>query len=323
MGESLIKSIIYVGMDVHKSSFTLCSMKAQFGLDDVFFAHVRINPEAREVKKYLDRLQEKLKHETGKDHVFKCGYEAGCMGYTLYHDLTRLGIECYIMAPSSMPVSRGKSIKTDKRDAEHIAKSLAYGNFSPVYIPDATDEQVRDYIRMRNDHQGALKKLKQQINAFCLRLGHVYQKSKWTGIHLTWLRQLELDTYDSETMDQYLITYDLMSCRIEQLEQRIEEFSEADRYKERVQRLQCFIGIRTYTALSVLVEIGDFERFETADNFACYLGLVPGEHTSNESVNRTGITKAGNSQVRRLLIEAAHSLCRGNIGYKSKELKRR
>ena len=108
-----MKSIIYVGMDVHKSSFTLCSMKAQFGLDDVFFAHVRIKPEAREVKKHLDRLQEKLKHETGKDHVFKCGYEAGCMGYALYHDLTRLGIECYIMAPSSMPVSRCKSINID------------------------------------------------------------------------------------------------------------------------------------------------------------------------------------------------------------------
>ena len=318
-----MKSIIYVGLDVHKSSFTLCSLKSQLYGQDVFFAHMKIKPEAREVKKYLDRLQERLKKETGKEHHFVCGYEAGCMGYTLYHDLTRLGIECLIMAPSSMLVSRGKTIKTDKRDAERIAKSLADGNFSPVYIPDATDEQVRDYIRMRNDHQGSLKKIKQQINAFCLRLGHVYQKSKWTAGHLTWLHQLDLDSFDRETLDNYLFTYDYMSCRIEQQEQRIEEFAEADRYKERVQKLQCFIGVKTYTALSVLVEIGDFERFKTAENFACYLGLVPGENTSNERVKRTGITKAGNSQVRRLLVEAGHSLCRGSIGYKSKELKRR
>ena len=147
------------------------------------------------------------------------------MGYALYHDLRRLDINCVILAPTSMPTYPANAIKTDKRDSEYIAKCLAYGNYKSVYIPDPLDEQVRDYIRMRNDHKGALKRLKQQINAFCLRLGASYLlgKNKWTQKHLRWLQQLEFEPMHREILDEYLITYVSMINRLEVLERRIEE----------------------------------------------------------------------------------------------------
>ncbi|NLB50162.1 MAG: IS110 family transposase [Clostridiaceae bacterium] len=318
-----MKSIVFVGMDVHKSGFTLSCLQPELFIEDRFFGHMTVKPSAGEVKRYLDRIQDRYKKQTGGELRFICGYEAGCMGYALYHDLARLGIDCFILAPTSMPKYPANTIKTDKRDSEHIAKCLAYGNYKSVYVPDLMDEQVRDYIRMRNDHKGALKGLKQQINAFCLRLGASYPsgQSKWTQRHLRWLQQLELELIHREILDEYLITYGSLINRLEVLGRRIEEFAQEERYREEVSKLICLLGVQSLTGLSVLVETGDFARFKSASHYACYLGLTPGEHSSGTRIKRTQITKAGNSQVRRLLIEAAQSICKGRIGYKSKALK--
>ena len=317
-----MKSIVFVGMDVHKSEFTLCCLQPELFTEDHFFGHMTTKPSAGEVKRYLDRIQDRYKKQIGGELRFICGYEAGCTGYSLYHDLTRLGIDCVILAPTSMPKYPANAIKTDKRDSEYIAKCLAYGNYKSVYVPDLVDEQVRDYIRMRNDHKGALKQLKQQINAFCLRLGASYPsgQNKWTHKHLRWLQQLEFELIHREILDEYLITYNSLINRLEVLERRIEEFAQEERYKEEVSKLICFLGIKSLTGLSILVETGDFARFKSASHYACYLGLTPGEHSSGTSIKRTNITKAGNSEVRRLLIEAGQSICKGQIGYKSKGL---
>ena len=317
-----MESIVFVGMDVHKSEFAICCLQPELFGEDVFFGHMEIRASATGVKKYLDRIKERYQKSTGEELKFICGYEAGCMGYALYHDMTRLGIACVILAPTSMPRYPASAIKTDKRDSEYIAKCLAYGNYKPVYVPDVLDEQVRDYIRMRNDHLVALKRLKQQVLAFCLRLGISYTggQQKWTQIHLRWLRQLSLNPIHREILDEYLITYDSMVTRLDLLDRRIEKFAEEERYRERVKKLTCFLGVRPYTGLSILVETGDFERFKSASHYACYLGLTPGEYSSGTSIKRTGITKAGNSQARRLLIESAQSICKGSIGHKSKAL---
>ena len=122
-----------------------------------------------------------------------CGYEAGCLGYNLHRKLKAKEIESVILAPTTMAVSRNSSKKkNDYRDAVTIAKCLASSAYKAVYIPDEKDEDVRDFIRMRDDHKTALKQIKQQLNAFCLRHGHHYDKTKWTGLHLNWLRKLEL-----------------------------------------------------------------------------------------------------------------------------------
>ena len=316
--------IIYVGMDVHLTSFSVCCVQPEIFEEDKVFGHMKLKPEVRSVQRYIDKISDHLE-KAGVSAHFIFGYEAGFSGYSLYHDMTAVGLECIILAPSTMKQRPKHAIKTDKRDAEHIAKCLAYGDYQPVYIPTADDEQVRDYLRMRNDHQQAWKKVKQQINAFCLRLGKYFTggRNKWTELHLDWLHDLVLDPLHREILDEYLITYDLHVTRLAAFDERINELAALDCYRERVHQLSCFLGIKTYTGLSLLVETGDFTRFSRADCFASYLGLTPGEQSSGETIRRGGITKAGNKELRRLLVEAAQSIGRGRIGYKSKALKAR
>lgn len=177
---------------------------------------------------------------------------------------------------------------------------------------------------MRDDHKLALKKVKQQILAFCLRHNYHYEgNSHWTTAHITWLKSLTPEALYKEILDEYLLTYTTLSDKIERMDKRIEELASQNEYKEAVGKLSCFIGVKTHTALSVIVEVGDFKRFANANNFASYLGIVPGEDTSSENQNRLSITKAGNRHVRLLLTEAAQSYARGQIGYKSKALKAR
>jgi transposase len=126
-----------------------------------------------------------------------------------------------------------------------------------------------------------------------------------------------------ESLDEHLITYEYLVNKVERLDQRIEELASFERYEEQVKKLVCFLGVKTYTALSVIVETGDFKRFAKAEKYAAYLGLVPSEDSSGGTQRRGSITKAGNSHVRKLLIEAGQSYAKGKIGHKSKALKSR
>lgn len=311
-----MKSIIYVGMDVHKVSFTLSCFSLT---TQETFATIKTEPTAKAVKQYLDGVR--LAHSEECDFV--CGYEAGCLGYTLYHQLTAMKIKCVIMAPTTI-LRDSKRVKTDYRDAENLARCLAYGGYKSVYIPSAQDEAVRDYLRMRDDHKLMLKKIKQQINAFCLKHDHVYTAgSKWTQAHERWMNRLEFDGYLQDTFNEYMITYRELSNKIERLEDQIEQLADLDEYRNKVKKLICLKGIKTHTALSLIVETGDFSRFESAERYASYLGLVPGEKSSGDDQNRLGITKAGNRHLRLLLVEASQSYSRSIVGYKSKALKAR
>lgn len=310
---------LFVGMDVHKENFTICCFDAT--QDKVFYVQ-KLEPDYNQILKYLTSVRKALR----SDVEFVCGYEAGCMGFTLYHQLTQHDINCVVLAPTTMLQPAGKKrIKTDKRDAALIARCLAFNSYSPVHIPTSLDEQVKEYIRMRDDHKLALKKVKQQILAFCLRHGYVYTTTKhhWTASHITWLRALHPEGLYAEILTEYLVTYQTLTDKIERLDRRIEELASTEAYSEKVKKLSCFLGIKTHTALATIVEVGDFQRFPSAEQFAAYIGLVPGENSSSESVNRLAITKAGNVHVRTLLVEAAHSYTRGAIGYKSVILKKR
>lgn len=314
-----MNTIIFVGMDVHSTNYTFCCLQPSFVEEDLFFGITQTAPGYKNVLKYLDNMKKKL-----GEVEFICGYEAGCLGYTLYHQLTNNGIKCHILAPSTMLTSKGKRIKTDRRDAKLIAQCLAYGTCSKVYVPTAKDEEIREYIRMRDDHKIAAKKIKQQINAFCLRHDKQYPgKTKWTGMHLTWLRKLDLSPMLKEILNSYLITLDQLSDDIASFDKRIEELAAGKEYADRVKRLTCLLGIKTPTALSLIVETGDFKRFSKGSIYASYLGLTPSENSSSDDINRGRISKAGNSHIRKLLIEAAQAACRGEVGYKSRELKMR
>jgi len=308
-------------MDVHSTNYTLCAMEPTIGSEDRVFGEIQVAPDYREVVSFITSL--KLKLGPDDKYYIECGYEAGCLGYTLYHQLTKAGIKCVILAPTTMLTQQGQRIKTDKRDAHLIAQCLCYGGYHPVYVPTAEDDAVKEYVRMRDDHKLAQKKLKQQINAFVLRHGHQYTGTKWTIRHITWLKKLELDPLYRETLNEYMASYEEQDAKIERYDKRIEEIASEARYQERAKKLGCFLGIRTHTALSLIVETGDFNRFAKGNTYAAFLGLAPGEHSSSNSVNRLGITKAGNTHLRCLLIEAAKGICKGAIGHKSKELRSR
>ena len=308
-------------MDVHSKNYTLCAMEPIIGAEDRIFGEVQVALDYKEVICFIESLKMKL----GLDNKYsiECGYEAGCLGYTLYRQLTDAGVKCVILAPTTMLTQQGKRIKTDKRDARLIAQCLCYGGYHPVYIPTGEADAVKEYLRMRDDHKLALKKLKQQINAFVLRHGQMYTGTKWTIRHVTWLKKLELDPIYRETLDEYMASYGEQEAKIERYDKRIEEIASEACYQENVKKLGCFLGIRTHTALSLLVETGDFRRFAKGNTYAAFLGLAPGEHSSSENVNRPGISKAGNTHLRCLLIEAAKGICKGAIGHKSKELRSR
>ena len=311
-------SIIYVGMDVHKTNYTLCCYSME---NDKIFSVVQMEPELKNVIKYLKRVEQNL----GKDCEFLCGYEAGSLGYTLYQQLTHYGIDCVILAPSTMPRTNKREIKTDKRDAAKIAKCLAYHTYSAVYVPTDEDNAVKEYIRMRADEKSTQKRIKQRILAFCTRHGmHYKEGSNWTQKHMVWLKHLDFgNSILQEAFEEYLILYFQACDKIERYDSRIEEMADYDRYNENVKKLSCLIGIKTHTALATIVETGDFIRFKNARDYAAYLGLVPGENSSGDTKQNTGITKTGNTHVRKLLIESAQCYGRGKAGVKSKELARR
>ena len=316
-----MKRILRIGMDVHSTNYTLCAMEPVLGEDDRIFATIQVTPDYKNVLLFIEDLKTKLGFDNEYDIV--CGYEAGCLGYSLYHQLTGAGVKCVILAPTTMLTQQGVRIKTDARDAFMIAQCLSYGGYHAVYIPTEEDDSVKEYLRMRDDHKLALKKVKQQINAFCLRHGHHYAGTKWTIAHWKWLKTLKVSGMYRETLDEYMATYEEQTAKIERFDTRIEEIASLERYREKVKKLSCFLGIKTHTALSLIVETGDFKRFAKGNVYAAFLGLAPGENSSAEHVNRLGITKAGNSHLRLLLIEASGGICKGMIGHKSKDLRSR
>ena len=254
-----MNSIVYVGMDVHKESYTLCCYC--YDTDKVEYKQT-IPSDYKLILKYMETMRKVY----GEDATFVCGYEAGCLGYSLYHQLRDHAVDCKILAPTTMAVTNNSRVKTDKRDAANIARCLAFHTYSEVYVPDDEDNSVKEYIRMRDDQKLMLKKIKQQILAFVLRQGKKFEggKTYWTIAHVKWLKALELPELAKETLQEYLVTYEYLMDKIERLDNRIEELASGEKYNETVKNMTCFLGVKTHTALSMVVEIGDFKRFEKA-----------------------------------------------------------
>ena len=314
--------ILKIGMDVHSKSYSLCAMEVVNGSEDRVLKRAKVPPDYTNILQFIESVKNVEVGLFEKCDI-ECGYEAGCLGYSLYHKLTAAKVKCVILAPTTMLTPQRKRVKTDERDAQMIAEALIHRTYKKVHVPSKEDIEIKEYIRMKADFVIALKKLKQQINSFCLRHGYMYEKSKWTLMHLKWLRDIELSYTLRETLNEYLASYYETAAKIERFNQKIEEFATDERYQKSVKRLCCLLGIKTNTALAIITEVGDARRFPNANAFASYLGLVPGESSSGEHICRTGITKAGNNDLRRLLVEAAQGLCHGAPGYKSKTLKAR
>ena len=316
-----MKSIIYVGMDVHKITYNLCAINGQSG---EIIAQTKCNADIDSVLKFIDNVKKKS-GIAADDLQIVTGYEAGCLGFSLYHELAFNNIECVILAPSTMQGSvKNKMVKNDRMDAANIATNLMCGTYKAVHVPTEHDNEIKEYIGMREDVLLARKRIKQQISALVLRRGLRYSgKSQFTAAHIKWLETIELPDVIREVLNEYLKVYDYLTGRIEIYNKRITEFSQEEDYQEHVSDLSCLKGVTTLSAMKIKVSIGDFTRFPTAKAFMANLGMLPGESSSGEKHNNTPITKMGNSMVRKTLVECAQALVKGTPGKKSKALKSR
>jgi transposase len=233
-------------------------------------------------------------------------YEAGPTGFGLARSLSSAGIRCEVLAPSKLQRPSGDRVKTDARDAVHLARLLRLDEFTAVAVPTVDQENARDLVRAREDARGDLMRARHRLSKLLLRQGIVYSGGEaWTGIHDAWLRRQCFDsralqmTFDSD-YDAVLT----VKARRDRLDAAIAEVAANSEFTPLVRRLGCLRGIGDLTGLALAVEIGDWHRF-TGAGIGAFVGLVPCEHSSGQSRAQGSITKAGNTHVRRLLIEAA------------------
>lgn len=291
-----MKSLLYVGMDVHGEWITIVVFRDD---EPAPFITIRKKNDRVVLQKYLRKLLKK--------GDLQCCYEAGFSGFYHYRILKEMGIPCVVAAPGLIPRKPGNHIKTDNRDAESLARNLRAGMLTPVHVPTVSDEAVRDYLRMRDDFKMDQKRKKQQVLSFLVRLGYRYEAGTyWTAAHRKWIKTLAtLQPLQKEALQEYMIALEELEEKLVLLEARIETIAQREPYAAVVGKLMCFKGIGTLTALSLVVEIGDFRRFATAEKMMGYLGLVPSEQSSGDKRTQGGITKTGNIRLRRLLIESA------------------
>jgi len=290
-----MSKLLYIGMDVDKQKIVAAKLTSSAKVSQECV--IANTPQA--VRKYFAALT--------KEADVVAAYEAGCFGFGLYHQLTDLGVAAVVAAPGLIPRKPSDRLKTDRRDARTLALALRAGQLTAVHVPTKQDESVRDYLRMCEDMRDDLRKCKQRILHLLLRRGIRYEQGgPWTVKHKDWLATLDLGSeLDRQTLDSYLARLQELESTCSQLTAEVESIAQGERYREPVRTLSAFKGIKTLIALSFITEIGDFRRFSSAAQFMAFLGLVPSEHSSGNKRRQGGITKAGNSHLRRLLVEAA------------------
>ncbi|WP_448480055.1 IS110 family transposase [Mycolicibacter minnesotensis] len=281
-----------VGLDVHARSVVACGLDGDTG--EVF--ERRLTPGRDDVLEWV----------RGLPGPVAVTYEAGPTGFGLARFLLAAGIECVVAAPSKLIRPGGDRVKTDARDAAHLARLLHLGQVTAVTIPSVEQEAARDLVRAREDVRGDLMTARHRLSKLLLRQGIVYRGGRtWIREHERWLRRQRFDnpalqlTYDS-AFDAMLATVD----RRDRLDAAIAAMAADSQFTPVVSRLGCLRGVSTLTAFGLATEIGDWSRL-TGRSIGAYLGLVPSEYSSGATRTQGGVTKTGNSHARRLLVEAA------------------
>jgi transposase len=281
-----------VGLDVHARSVVAAAIDGQSG--EVFRA--RLTPSHAAVLEWIGALP-------GPCAV---AYESGPTGFGLARALIAAGWRCEVAASSKLHRPAGERVKTDARDALHLARLLRLDEVVPVRIPSTAEEAARDLVRAREASRADLMRSRHRVSKLLLRYGMVYSGGKaWTELHDRWLRHQRFDSAATQAaFDDAYETVVLATARRARLDEKIVVLAKDSEFTPLARRLACLRGIATLTGFALAVEIGDWGRF-TGASIGAYLGLVPSEHSSGQSRSQGGITKTGNAHVRRLLVEAA------------------
>lgn len=260
-----------------------------------------INNTVSEIKKMVNKIK---KHAPGQ--VEFC-YEAGVCGFTLKRRIEQMGFKCAVIAPSLVPRKPGERVKTDRRDAKKLLALFKAGLLTEIHAPDEKAESARELTRLRETASENLKRIRHQLLKFLTRHGYVYrQGSHWTQKHITWMRTLKFTEHMlTKVFENYFDQLIYCTARLEGLDRELKQLAESKEYNEIVRLLNCFHGINTLTAITIITEIFEFGRFESPRQLMSYLGLTPSEDSSGEKNRKGAITKTGNKRVRRLLNETA------------------
>lgn len=288
-------SITWVGMDVHAENIVVAAIR---GDSETLLCRW----DTPHTRKGLERLVERF----GEFGEVRCVYEAGPCGYDLRRFLEAKGIRCDVAAPSLIPRKPGDRVKTDKKDAEKLARLHRMGELSTVCVPTPTQEALRDLVRSREDAREDLMRRRHRLSKFLLRQGRRYEGRKWTQGHVSWIRSQTFADNNSETvLGEYIVAIEQERERIRRLEERIEEESKSKELAPTVGRLRTLRGVDTLTAMTVLSEVIDLHRFASPRELMAFIGLVPRERSSGGKERRGSITKTGNAHLRRVLVESA------------------
>jgi transposase len=242
-------------------------------------------------------------------HLTFC-YEAGPTGYGLHRQIESLGHACVVVAPSLIPKRPGDKVKTNRRDAISLAKLLRADELTKVWVPDPGHEAMRDLTRARETTVMDLRSKRQQVSAFLLRQGSHYPDNKktWTKTHMSWLASQKFE-YPGQRLvfEEMMLAMRQAQGRLDRLEQAIRVAVPDWSLAEVVTALMAMRGMDLISAATLLAEIGDLSRFQTPHQLMAYLGLVPSEDSTGDTIKRGPITKAGNRRARRMLVECAWS----------------
>jgi transposase len=309
-----VKNIRFVGLDVHAETVAVAVAESDGEVRSLGVIPNR--PES--VRKLLGKL--------GATRSLRVCYEAGPCGYVLYWQLTEMGVHCEVIAPTLVPVRSGDRIKTDRRDAQKLARCYRGGDLTPVWVPDEAHEALRDLVRAREAAKKDQLRARHRLQKLLLRRGLRAPEGirAWTPRHLAWVKTLHLTpmALDATLLD-YVSEVDHAHERIERLERAIEQaigVAPAE-IRAAIEGLQALRGVARIAAATIVAEVGMLSRFQRPKQLMGYSGLVSREHSSGERIRRGAITKTGNAHLRRILVEAAWCYRhRPNVG---KELRRR
>ncbi|MEM7307015.1 MAG: IS110 family transposase [Planctomycetota bacterium] len=285
---------LFVGIDAHQDTLSIAVLP--LGAERPEPAR-RIANDASKIRRVIRQLQER-----GSLHAV---YEAGCTGFVLWRQLTQLGVDCLVAAPSRIPVLPGERRKTDRLDAERLAVFLRGGQLTAVRPPTPELEALRTLTRSRDAARKDVVAAKHHISKLLLHRGAIWRGGAlWSRAHRSWLRQVELDDPDDRVMLALkLRRLAARESELQELDELIEERAQREDIAEQIRALKAFRGVQTLVATNVVAELGDPHRFPNHASVAAYVGLVPSENSSGNRVRRGGITRTGSRHLRRLLVE--------------------
>ena len=289
---------VHVALDVHKDSIIAAY---SVGLGEVQNLG-NIGVLERDITRLCTRMQSK-----GSRVSFV--YEAGPTGYGLYRLLRKKGFECMMRAPSLTPRKPGDRVKTDRRDAIKLVKALRMNDLTPVHVPDVHDEALRDLVRAWGAAKQGMRQARQRLKSFLLMHDVRYTgTANWGPAHRRWLSEFVFATPWSQiAFEEYRRAIDERVAQCDRLETALREAAPQWHWFPVVEAIQAMRGVQFTVAITLIAEIGDLSRFEHPCQLMAWLGVTPSEHSSGGSRKLGGITKAGDSYARKVLIEAAWS----------------